>query len=353
MFELQLPLLLCCFICFSYLDALKMPSYRSQSRSPNPPVPATPCIPASRTPTFQPPSYYAAAAAGLPIPTPSTQVSRSEESSYHSSHSPYGVPLSYPTQPTAGRADHANDLAGGSSNGSASRSRSSSISRTLHRAKSGRGEKEKSEVKEKGSENARASQFVDLPLLETQLLPSLRDTIDRMTHPQTHSQNHRQSRLDDLYDNRPHASNPAYIEHSPHAPTQSSLHSPRYRSPDVGRGEHEVSSPNYQSLRVPPVVVPASQKAPVLSPREVHYTQEQDDLSQFTRTGSQTPRTSKKTRLPTPSPTVATPSYQSARTTQHRMPELGLSEETQAPPSVSIHLGYFLEYASDEKPNSF
>ena len=37
--------------------------------------------------------------------------------------------------------------------------------------------------KEKDGLDNRKSQLVDIPLLETQLLPSLRDTVDRMTHP--------------------------------------------------------------------------------------------------------------------------------------------------------------------------
>ncbi|KAL6297999.1 hypothetical protein BKA93DRAFT_754489 [Sparassis latifolia] len=60
-----------------------------------------------------------------------------------------------------------------------SRSPSGSSSVSLHRSNS------KGSKSDKGKEDVdkRRSQFADIPLLEMQLIPSLRDTVDRMTHP--------------------------------------------------------------------------------------------------------------------------------------------------------------------------
>lgn len=168
-----------------------MPGYRSQSRSPavGTPLLATPNSFGSRTPTFQPPSYYAAAA-GIPPKASSSEKNKNSEDKRRSNGSnPYGVPLSYPTQSETKNGGGRDQRVGvgysvPGEGSSSSRDRSLSLSRSLSRGKSGRGERDKGDEKADPT-RSRANQFVNLPMLETQLLPSLRDTIDRMTHPQS------------------------------------------------------------------------------------------------------------------------------------------------------------------------
>lgn len=134
-------------------------------------VQASDAVPSSsRTPTFQPPSYYAAAA-GLqysPKPASHQQVSDVHASTKNSANG-VGTPLSYPTVDPDGQ-DSAEK----------GRDHSSSFSRSFSRAlpKHQRVDKNVLPAQEK-----RRSQMAEIPFLETQLLPSLRDTIDRMTHP--------------------------------------------------------------------------------------------------------------------------------------------------------------------------
>jgi hypothetical protein len=143
----------------------------------------------SRVPKFQPPSYYAAAA-GLPVSpraeSSSTTTSIASPSKLnHSTKSqerpedfqpthypPDGTPLSYPTT-VADAPDAFQEQAP---------ARKRSLSRPLSRAKPrGHGNREHGiTIGQKGGK-----QMAEIPFLETQLLPSLRDTIDRMTHPPT------------------------------------------------------------------------------------------------------------------------------------------------------------------------
>ncbi|KAI0070433.1 hypothetical protein K474DRAFT_1680153 [Panus rudis PR-1116 ss-1] len=153
----------------------------------SPAHPKSPIPSGSRVPTFQPPSYYAAAA-GLSYTPPSSSLSpanasRSPALSSRSAdpHAATSIPISYPTQMSqddAVRAGPVEYIHHDPQQTPARRKRSTSISRSLSRAmpKSNRHEKEQEDLRRK-------SQFVDLPLLETQLIPSLRDTIDRMTQP--------------------------------------------------------------------------------------------------------------------------------------------------------------------------
>lgn len=144
----------------------------------------------SRVPKFQPPSYYAAAA-GLPVSpraeSSSTSTSTASSSQSHHSaksqehpedfhptyHPPDGTPLSYPTTVT--------DAPDAFQEQAPTRKRS--LSRSLSRAiPKGHGSKERGSNKEQEGRAGRR-QMAEIPFLETQLLPSLRDTIDRMTHP--------------------------------------------------------------------------------------------------------------------------------------------------------------------------
>lgn len=120
----------------------------------------------SRTPTFHPPSYYAAAA-GLEYPpttTPHGEHTEARSSPYNTAP---GMPLSYPT------GDVGEDESVGR------RGRTNSFSRPFSKAPPKQPRREKTA----GSQEKRKSQMAEIPFLETQLLPSLRDTIDRMTHP--------------------------------------------------------------------------------------------------------------------------------------------------------------------------
>ncbi|THH28850.1 hypothetical protein EUX98_g5338 [Antrodiella citrinella] len=110
------------------------------------------------------------------------------------------------------------------------RNRTSSLSRSLSRVKNGRGDgRDNGDGKDKDMA-ARRSQFVDLPLLETQLLPSLRDTIDRMTHPptrssKTHADDQYVSQIQNQSSSKKHS--PYVPPQTPHAPMASA----RYEDP--------------------------------------------------------------------------------------------------------------------------
>ncbi|OSC98638.1 hypothetical protein PYCCODRAFT_979485 [Trametes coccinea BRFM310] len=145
---------------------------RSKSRSPAPRTPTTPATPqTSRPPTFYPPSHYAAAA-GIPYPGDIQQTPRENNASFE--HCPSMSSLSYPAleEPAVDSAEASSHF------GAVGRliGRSSSKRSTTSLSRSGpKGEKD-AEAGDK-----RKSRLADIPLLETHLLPSLRDTVDRMT----------------------------------------------------------------------------------------------------------------------------------------------------------------------------
>lgn len=145
----------------------------------------------SRVPAFKPPSFYAAAA-GLPVsPRAGSSASNSTTSSSYTEHGAKhkntrndethypleGTPRSYPTAAPDALEDHAP---------SRKRSLSRSLSRAIPKSNGSTegGSKEQDRL-------SRGQQMADIPFLETQLLPSLRDTIDKMTHPTTpHTEDH-------------------------------------------------------------------------------------------------------------------------------------------------------------------
>ena len=146
----------------------------------------------TQIPTFQPPSFYAAAA-GIPYlprsvcstPAPEDQREWAESSALQTTQSSTSmIPISYPTQVATQDAPPRNEPVESkesqlSRSGSTSSSRKSiSLTRSLSRALP-----KYNRDKDKQSMGKRKSQIVDIPFLETQLLPSLRDTIDRMTQP--------------------------------------------------------------------------------------------------------------------------------------------------------------------------
>lgn len=122
--------------------------------------------PSSRTPVFQPPSFYAAAA-GRSYPEP-PQTNYQDNAEPTRSHNSNGTSIMYPT---AG-GDPEDEV------GETRRKQASSLSRTFSRATP-----KTPREKEDRSHERKKSQMGEIPFLETQLLPSLRDTIQRMTHP--------------------------------------------------------------------------------------------------------------------------------------------------------------------------
>ena len=134
----------------------------------------------SRVPAFKPPSFYAAAA-GL---TPRTEPIHSTQESENIYQQPQGVPLSYPTADVDGAEQILDEI-------QASRHRKRSISRSFARAIP-KVHKENDSRQRQGSKR----QMVEMPFLETQLLPSLRDTIDKMTHPPRQASQEDQAMVD-------------------------------------------------------------------------------------------------------------------------------------------------------------
>jgi hypothetical protein len=118
----------------------------------------------SRTPSFKPPSFYAAAAGLKYSSTVNPHAHASQlNSATHDLIDLTGLPYSYPTGPEEDQDDGQN------------RHRSNSLSRPFSRATPSQ--------KAKSAQSRRKSQIAEIPFLETQLLPSLRDTIDKMTQP--------------------------------------------------------------------------------------------------------------------------------------------------------------------------
>ena len=149
-----------------------MHSRRQYSRSPGPSK--SPNIP-SKTPTFQPPSFYAAAAN---IPYPSSTPLPSSQAGYTSPN----IAITYPTQTLVNAYEGAVDRDNSDQHSQSQRNqrkRASSISRSLARAIP----RSQKQDRDEETVSNRKSQLADIPLIEAALLPSLRDTIDRMTHP--------------------------------------------------------------------------------------------------------------------------------------------------------------------------
>lgn len=132
----------------------------------------------SRQPTFQPPSYYAAAAG--------VQYSSLGNSDFPgaASHSTMSNPHpSYPPvdrYPASAREDSRKNQ-----DTPPSGRRSALLSKSILSGANGH-----REANDKPRHEKRQSRIVDIPFMETSLLPSLRDTIDKMTHPPTWTQAH-------------------------------------------------------------------------------------------------------------------------------------------------------------------
>ncbi|CCL98499.1 uncharacterized protein FIBRA_00497 [Fibroporia radiculosa] len=160
--------------------------FRSKSRSPAPNAVGsiTTANLSSRTPVFHPPSYYAAAA-GIVLQDQALPANIVATSPAWQSHPSPASPLSYPTQTQVTESSSSDSTPSTSTSHFnrvsrlISRTPSRSSSSPPHRSNS----KSSRHDKEKGLGDRRKSQFVDLPLVEMQLIPSLRDTVDKMTHP--------------------------------------------------------------------------------------------------------------------------------------------------------------------------
>jgi hypothetical protein len=150
------------------LMPLTRQKHKNSSRSPGVGISSTSYFQSGSTPQgFHPPSYYAAAA-GLTHPHPDDD-KPAEAEIRRTTTDPDGsfVPAPMPTSqlPTSSSA---------SSTEPSLVSRMSFLNRRLSKANG---------MSSKPSSNSkRKSQLVDLPLVEAQLVPSLRDTIDRMTN---------------------------------------------------------------------------------------------------------------------------------------------------------------------------
>lgn len=170
-------------------------TFRNKSRSPAPGAVSTSAFAtlANRTPVFYPPSHYAAAAAGLvqpdPMPdfyatkTPDPQYSNADSNTKRSqAYLPPASPISYPTQSPVFQSPIADSTPVPSSSHLNRVSRLISRSPSRSSAKSPRASSSRANAEKVGSDR-RQSQFVDIPLVEMQLIPTLSDTIDKMTHP--------------------------------------------------------------------------------------------------------------------------------------------------------------------------
>ncbi|KAH9024945.1 hypothetical protein EDB85DRAFT_247019 [Lactarius pseudohatsudake] len=152
---------------------------KNPSRSPG--ISSASYFQSSSTPKgFHPPSYYAAAAAGLSSSHPDQDKSSDAQTHRTTTTDRTVVDFDYSfvpaPMPTA-------QLPVSSSTSSTEPSLVSRMSFLNRRLSKGNGTGNKSSSK-------RRSQLTDLPLVEAQLVPSLRDTIDRMTNSpnsQTHS----------------------------------------------------------------------------------------------------------------------------------------------------------------------
>lgn len=165
--------------------------FRNRSRSPAPntlPSSAFTTI-SQRSPVFYPPSHYAAAA-GLARPepfmpeTPNPHQPREQVAQTSPSFTP-ASPLSYPTRTPVVQPVGAEQRPPQSTSHLNRMSRFIARSPSRSSPKSPRRNSTKASDRQKIMDDLNTSNgtLVDLPLVEMQLIPTLRDTIDKMTHP--------------------------------------------------------------------------------------------------------------------------------------------------------------------------
>lgn len=156
---------------------LPRPRSRSKPRSPviNSLLPSS--LSSPRTPTFYPPSHYAAAAGLSYPPLPRADIGSDSRQLRDS-----GGDFQPAEQDTSETSSMDSTHATSSHLGAVSRFLQRSPSRSSLCRSNSKGSKSD---KEKDDKSKRQSQLGDIPSLEAQLLPSLNDTVSRMTHPPT------------------------------------------------------------------------------------------------------------------------------------------------------------------------
>ncbi|KAH9931761.1 hypothetical protein B0H21DRAFT_894579, partial [Amylocystis lapponica] len=264
---------------------------RQKSRSPAPNTLATTLSP--RQPAFLPPSHYAAAAGINGFHAPESHESMasrqtntlSPSQEYMASYmNQFSAPSSYldqshfsesPTNdaPPAPSTSHLNRV---SRFISRSPSRSSSVS--LRRSSSKGSKHEKDREPDVGMD-----QLGEIPLMEMQLLPTLRDTIDRMTHP-------------------PQTTSEHGVNTSGTANANSS--SPYLRTPKIsGRRSSAAAPPSTRSAKqqpaTPTVILTPAMPSP---PRSAASLSVQYSASTSTPRATDTPKSSLKSALRIQSP---------------------------------------------------
>ncbi len=133
-----------------------MPLSRSNTRAHSPAPPASYYPPSPRPPNFLPPSHYAAAGGFSFLSRHAQQSSTESDGVYRPVEAPSSPDIYMPvSQPDSDSSFEFQP----------------------------RSEKRFTMMSSKNKLNRRESQMMNLPMVETQLLPSLRDTIDRMTRP--------------------------------------------------------------------------------------------------------------------------------------------------------------------------
>ncbi|KAI0660284.1 hypothetical protein C8Q70DRAFT_85619 [Cubamyces menziesii] len=193
---------------------------RSKSRSPAPLAYNPTSTLASRPPNFLPPSHYAAAA-GLTYAGDTRKANGT-------SPGPDGLcsasPVAYPTSEDSSSLESAETSSHFGAVGRLIGRTPSKRSTVLLSRSNSKGDKND---KEQDPHDNRKSQLGNIPLLEMHLLPSLRDTVDRMTQPPR-----QQVEYGELADLRPGSSLHSIASRAPHGTpdSTSSTNIPRLRS---------------------------------------------------------------------------------------------------------------------------
>ena len=192
---------------------------RSKSRSPAPLV-HNPALQSSRPPNFLPPSHYAAAA-GLPY---TGDIRRTAGTSPAPDGFASASPIAYPTSEDSSSLESAETSSHFGAVGRLIGRTPSKRSTVLLSRSNSKGDKIE---KEQDLHDNRKSQLGNIPLLEMHLLPSLRDTVDRMTQSPKP-----QVELGDPADLRPGSSSHSITSRAPHGTPDpaSSTNIPRLRS---------------------------------------------------------------------------------------------------------------------------
>lgn len=214
----------------------------------------------SRVPSFKPPSFYAAAAGLKYSPNVDSHMASELNTAAHDRNDLTSSVRSYPT----GDNGHQEIPAG--------RSRSNSFSRPFSRAPP----KQQRQDQSSTSQSRRRSQMAEIPLLETQLLPSLRDTIDRMTHPPQNAQ------AEDAR-SHPYNENPSFRENFKGKSRPVDVHVDRSGASSIPPSPYASASPSFaQKYQSPSTVsphIPSALKTPRQGASSASHTPRMDTRS--------------------------------------------------------------------------